>query len=158
MLMFIKRYQALLTGTMLVFSAHAFSQQTPWAPYADIQVKHLKTSDSHPSLFFTKAELPARQEEPQQAQAPQEVELEEVVVETTKPQPKQQQPSQNSGWVSSSSSQASLDNSPDPKTLATNRSETPVKQEQAKSMKVGRNEPCPCGSGKKYKQCHGKLT
>jgi preprotein translocase subunit SecA len=24
--------------------------------------------------------------------------------------------------------------------------------------KVGRNSPCPCGSGKKYKQCHGKLT
>jgi preprotein translocase subunit SecA len=24
--------------------------------------------------------------------------------------------------------------------------------------KIGRNEPCPCGSGKKYKQCHGKLT
>jgi preprotein translocase subunit SecA len=24
--------------------------------------------------------------------------------------------------------------------------------------KVGRNEACPCGSGKKYKQCHGKLT
>ncbi len=24
--------------------------------------------------------------------------------------------------------------------------------------KVGRNEPCPCGSGKKYKQCHGRLT
>ena len=23
---------------------------------------------------------------------------------------------------------------------------------------VGRNEPCPCGSGKKYKQCHGKLV
>lgn len=22
--------------------------------------------------------------------------------------------------------------------------------------KVGRNEPCPCGSGKKYKHCHGK--
>jgi preprotein translocase subunit SecA len=22
---------------------------------------------------------------------------------------------------------------------------------------VGRNEPCPCGSGKKYKHCHGKL-
>ena len=21
-----------------------------------------------------------------------------------------------------------------------------------------RNQPCPCGSGKKYKQCHGKLT
>ena len=24
--------------------------------------------------------------------------------------------------------------------------------------KVGRNEPCPCGSGKKYKQCHGQVT
>ncbi|MBT3347269.1 MAG: preprotein translocase subunit SecA [Thiotrichales bacterium] len=24
--------------------------------------------------------------------------------------------------------------------------------------KVGRNEPCPCGSGKKYKKCHGKLS
>ena len=23
--------------------------------------------------------------------------------------------------------------------------------------KVGRNEPCPCGSGKKFKQCHGAL-
>jgi preprotein translocase subunit SecA len=23
--------------------------------------------------------------------------------------------------------------------------------------KVGRNEPCPCGSGKKYKQCHGRI-
>ena len=28
----------------------------------------------------------------------------------------------------------------------------PVKVEK----KVGRNEPCPCGSGKKYKHCHGK--
>jgi len=25
------------------------------------------------------------------------------------------------------------------------------------ARKVGRNEPCPCGSGKKYKHCHGKL-
>ena len=24
--------------------------------------------------------------------------------------------------------------------------------------KVGRNEPCPCGSGKKYKHCHGKFA
>ena len=23
--------------------------------------------------------------------------------------------------------------------------------------RVGRNDPCPCGSGKKYKHCHGKL-
>ncbi len=25
-------------------------------------------------------------------------------------------------------------------------------------LKIGRNDPCPCGSGKKYKQCHGKLA
>jgi len=24
--------------------------------------------------------------------------------------------------------------------------------------KVGRNEPCPCGSGRKFKQCHGRLA
>jgi preprotein translocase subunit SecA len=24
--------------------------------------------------------------------------------------------------------------------------------------KVGRNDPCPCGSGKKYKHCHGRLA
>jgi len=31
---------------------------------------------------------------------------------------------------------------------------TPVMEEP----KIGRNEPCPCGSGKKYKQCHGNLA
>ena len=31
----------------------------------------------------------------------------------------------------------------------------PVVREE---RKVGRNEPCPCGSGKKYKQCHGKIN
>jgi preprotein translocase subunit SecA len=34
---------------------------------------------------------------------------------------------------------------------------TPVKQEPIKvGPKIGRNDPCPCGSGKKYKHCHGK--
>ncbi len=33
----------------------------------------------------------------------------------------------------------------------------PVKQEPIKvGPKIGRNDPCPCGSGKKYKNCHGK--
>jgi preprotein translocase subunit SecA len=31
---------------------------------------------------------------------------------------------------------------------------TPYRRE---GVKVGRNEPCPCGSGKKFKQCHGKI-
>ena len=38
--------------------------------------------------------------------------------------------------------------------------ETVVDEETVKAAvpRVGRNEPCPCGSGKKYKQCHGKLN
>ncbi len=35
------------------------------------------------------------------------------------------------------------------------KAHTPFVREQPK---VGRNEPCPCGSGKKYKQCHGALS
>ena len=47
-------------------------------------------------------------------------------------------------------------------------SEFPVASSEAESQaqqpfvrlgqKVGRNDPCPCGSGKKFKQCHGKLS
>jgi len=36
-------------------------------------------------------------------------------------------------------------------------SKKPQPQERA-MPKIGRNDPCPCGSGKKYKHCHGKLT
>jgi len=34
----------------------------------------------------------------------------------------------------------------------------PPKQSPIRNMdpKIGRNDPCPCGSGKKFKQCHGK--
>jgi preprotein translocase subunit SecA len=37
---------------------------------------------------------------------------------------------------------------------ATARAAAPV----AAVPRVGRNEPCPCGSGKKFKHCHGKLA
>ncbi len=49
----------------------------------------------------------------------------------------------------------------------TSTSPEPVAAEETKSSnvpfvrqerKIGRNEPCPCGSGKKYKQCHGKIA
>jgi len=33
--------------------------------------------------------------------------------------------------------------------------QAPYKRE---ARKIGRNEPCPCGSGKKFKQCHGRLS
>ena len=37
-------------------------------------------------------------------------------------------------------------------------SESAAEPFKRETKKVGRNEPCPCGSGKKYKQCHGKLS
>jgi preprotein translocase subunit SecA len=42
-------------------------------------------------------------------------------------------------------------------TLILNRGEEPVAPQtvQHSDDKVGRNDPCPCGSGKKYKKCHG---
>ncbi len=35
---------------------------------------------------------------------------------------------------------------------------TPKKPYVRDGRKIGRNEPCPCGSGKKYKHCHGRLN
>ena len=49
--------------------------------------------------------------------------------------------------------------------LKVGRSDVPLDNNQPRNQKVepirvekkvGRNDPCPCGSGKKYKQCHGK--
>jgi preprotein translocase subunit SecA len=34
----------------------------------------------------------------------------------------------------------------------------PAQRPAQVEAKVGRNDPCPCGSGKKYKHCHGKLS
>jgi preprotein translocase subunit SecA len=46
--------------------------------------------------------------------------------------------------------------------LATDESEAAEKAKERPFVremgKIGRNDPCPCGSGRKYKQCHGKLT
>ena len=40
--------------------------------------------------------------------------------------------------------------------VTTNQPSTPVQGHITAGPKVGRNDPCPCGSGKKYKKCHGK--
>lgn len=40
--------------------------------------------------------------------------------------------------------------------VTTNRDEASRKEPVIKKDKPGRNDPCPCGSGKKYKKCHGK--
>ncbi len=46
-----------------------------------------------------------------------------------------------------------VDNS---KNIRTNDNDTTRKNSPKRVKKIGRNDPCPCGSGKKYKQCHGK--
>ncbi|MCC7532799.1 MAG: preprotein translocase subunit SecA [Bacteroidia bacterium] len=40
--------------------------------------------------------------------------------------------------------------------IARESGERPKQQQIINSEKIGRNDPCPCGSGKKYKSCHGK--
>ena len=44
-----------------------------------------------------------------------------------------------------------------PSDLATNIGGKAMPKVNDKNAKVGRNDPCPCGSGKKYKNCCGKL-
>ncbi|MYA38235.1 MAG: hypothetical protein F4Y36_01275, partial [Acidimicrobiia bacterium] len=34
----------------------------------------------------------------------------------------------------------------------------PIRPSRAGQAKVGRNAPCPCGSDKKYKRCHGAVS
>ncbi|MDQ6964206.1 MAG: preprotein translocase subunit SecA [Mariprofundales bacterium] len=42
--------------------------------------------------------------------------------------------------------------------FADNGADEPVQTVRRNHPKVGRNDPCPCGSGKKYKQCHGRRS
>jgi len=50
-----------------------------------------------------------------------------------------------------------VERKPQSKKLLTNdNDDTKAKKKPIKKQKIGRNDPCPCGSGKKYKQCHGK--
>jgi preprotein translocase subunit SecA len=53
----------------------------------------------------------------------------------------------------------------DPETVALALQEPPTPADADKEQpfrrfgqKIGRNDPCPCGSGRKYKQCHGRLA
>jgi preprotein translocase subunit SecA len=53
----------------------------------------------------------------------------------------------------------------DPESVAVALQEPPAAEDEGKDQpfrrfgqKVGRNDPCPCGSGRKFKQCHGRLA
>ena len=78
-----------------------------------------------------------------QIENPQEIEAQERLRRAEAAQKMNFQHSQSNGAATQAAAQ--------PKEAP--KAETFVREER----KVGRNEPCPCGSGKKYKQCHGQL-
>ncbi len=63
--------------------------------------------------------------------------------------------SQQSGAVSNVSYNHSADSATGGQQGPVGSPGTPIMRSQ---QKVGRNEPCPCGSGKKFKHCHGRLV
>jgi len=63
--------------------------------------------------------------------------------------------SQQSGAVSNVSYNHSAENATVGQQGPVGSLGTPIMRSQ---QKVGRNEPCPCGSGKKFKHCHGRLV
>ena len=85
-----------------------------------------------------------------------------ISIEERPPQPQARQP-QRLSLVHEDATGMGFSNMPEPSAtpqeeLATNSTEGgEVKKQPVRvEKKVGRNEPCPCGSGKKYKQCHGR--
>ena len=52
---------------------------------------------------------------------------------------------------------AGISSGPDVARLATNRGEERKSRPVTVDAQPGRNDPCPCGSGKKYKKCHGRV-
>jgi preprotein translocase subunit SecA len=78
-----------------------------------------------------------------QIENPEEIEAQERL--------RRAEAAQKMNFQHSQASAGSDQDIPQPKGAA--KAETFVREER----KVGRNEPCPCGSGKKYKQCHGQL-
>ena len=62
-------------------------------------------------------------------------------------QPKERITATKQEYTSSSTAEAPAPQGPPPVQKV-----SPIKVDP----KINRNDPCPCGSGKKYKQCHGK--
>ncbi len=84
----------------------------------------------------------------------------QVVVEDNAPQVSNmtytapEDPSESGGSISSRSAAGAVVGDDQPPAAEESAPQVPVVKSEAE--KVGRNDPCPCGSGKKYKLCHGK--
>jgi len=99
--------------------------------------------------FLTKAGLPSAQPQVQEAPTPR---APQQRVETSRTEVPQYSSSGSSTNAPRPASGAPGRGPTPPPTGAPRPPATPVRVDKA----PGRNDPCPCGSGKKYKQCHGK--
>ncbi len=83
--------------------------------------------------------------------------LEQQEVQSTNQESNQNhyEKAQASGAVSSTTP-PKFDRSPYQQAIENSFPQEEKKQPVIADPKIGRNDPCPCGSGKKYKQCHGK--
>ncbi|XXG30729.1 MAG: SEC-C metal-binding domain-containing protein [Ferrovum myxofaciens] len=78
-----------------------------------------------------------------------EITTSEAVAEATERVVEEDEPGQVSyqhGALAVGDSEEAMDEPPEKRVLSAEA-----------RMRVGRNDPCPCGSGKKYKHCHGRL-
>ncbi len=96
------------------------------------------------SSFLVKAQLPVQEETPQ--------------IRTTNQQISQDNYSKARTNAQAVSSVSSDFNGREgyQEAMESSYNEKPKQQPVIAEPKIGRNEPCPCGSGKKFKQCHGK--
>jgi len=99
--------------------------------------------------FLAKAGLPTAQPNVQEAQAPRAPQQHLQTSRTDVPQHRSQSSTANAPRATAASSAPGRGAMPPPQQR---QPMEPVRVEK----KIGRNDPCPCGSGKKYKQCHGK--
>ncbi len=53
---------------------------------------------------------------------------------------------------------APIDSDASPEEIAAAATQPQAATNPYADQRIGRNDPCPCGSGKKYKQCHGRLA
>lgn len=96
--------------------------------------------------FLFRANLPSGEANVQNAQQ----------VRRPAPQPKLQTQREEVGGGPQAPPQQQQQGGPRPGTGMPQQAPQPVQQVVREGPKVGRNDPCPCGSGKKYKSCHGK--
>ena len=100
--------------------------------------------------FLMKSVLPLQSGPVRQAKQPKRIDLSKV--QTRKDQTQNLQ--QTSGSSEGAQQMSNVPGS-DLQPMQMNIPRAPITKPIVKEKKVGRNEPCPCGSGKKYKQCHG---